>query len=171
MMPATGTEGGMSRMDREKAMARMYGEEEGESPRMTITTWPYETKPDIPGGDRIDQLVKAVDFRVDTATLNDEARGALGVAAEEIRDHPDWKLLVVGMGGGLVEHGRAHSLGHERTRAAVHYLTAHGVAASRIHTMDLGRPDRTGNSEYDELAPIQKVEVWAYGSGEKAENR
>jgi len=135
---------------------------------MTVTAWPYDTKPKLAHGQELGDLVKAVDFKVETTRLNDEARGALMLAAREIKSDHDAHVLVVGAADGFAEKDRAGALSRERAHRVRDYLVDRGVPRSRIEVQVLGVPERDGRSEFALLSPKESVQVWAVRSGASA---
>jgi outer membrane protein OmpA-like peptidoglycan-associated protein len=131
---------------------------------MTITTWPYEEKPELEDGQELGDLVEAVGFQVETTGLNDEARGALMLAARDIRRDHDAHVLVVGEADGFAEKDRAQALSRERADRVRGFLVDHGVPRSKIEVQVLGVPERDGRSEFALLSPEESVQVWAVRS-------
>ena len=92
------------------------------------------------------------------ATLTDEARAELLAVAEQLREHPDLRLRVVGHADARGSQRFNRYLGARRARAVSDALLAAGVARRQIQTISRGEDDPRVEGE-DERAWAQNRRV------------
>jgi peptidoglycan-associated lipoprotein len=96
--------------------------------------------------------LQPVYFDTDQWVLRADARGALEVHAEAIRQHPEWGVFTIQ--GHCDERGTAEyniTLGDRRAKAVKSYLVDLGVSKLRLETMTYGE-DRPAVAGHDEKA-------------------
>lgn len=112
---------------------------------------PTETKPEEPDTRRVIQesQFQTVYFDFDKFNLRSDARSSLDANAQLLKEFPD---VVIAIEGHCDERGTVEYnllLGEKRARSAMDYLTAQGIAASRMSVKSWGkeRPAVMGSNE------------------------
>jgi len=100
-----------------------------------------EPEPEFEAPEPVQEIVKnfqRVYFNFDSASLSSEARNALSENAALLQQHTDVKIEVQGHADerGTTEYNLA--LGQKRADAVRRYLSAQGVAASRVSVISYG---------------------------------
>lgn len=94
------------------------------------------------------------------ATLTDEAHAELLAVAEQLREHPDLRLRVVGHADARGSRGFNRYLGARRARAVTEALLAAGVARRQIQTLSRGEDDpRVDGEDEQAWAQNRRVEI------------
>ena len=78
-------------------------------------------------------------FKVDEYTLNSEAKEALNIQANWLIDNPGFVIIVEGHADEQGTRAYNLALGARRANAVREYLSARGVAGSRIQTVSFGK--------------------------------
>jgi peptidoglycan-associated lipoprotein len=88
-------------------------------------------------------------FAFDASTLDEDAQEALRRSATWLREHPDLDLLIEGHCDDRGTEQYNLALGERRASTAMAFLSALGIAESRIETVSYGeeRPFETGATE------------------------
>jgi outer membrane protein OmpA-like peptidoglycan-associated protein len=79
-----------------------------------------------------------IEFDLDSATLRAESRPVLDDVAKALASHPDWRLAIEGHTDSTGTPAHNQKLSEARAAAVRDYLTAHGVAASRLTSAGFG---------------------------------
>lgn len=100
-------------------------------------------------------------FGYDSFTLEPEARQTLARQAEWLRQHPDIGFSIEGHCDERGTRDYNLALGDRRARAAAAFLTAEGIAPTRIRTISYGkeRPEALGSDEGSYAANRRAVSI------------
>ncbi len=79
-----------------------------------------------------------IEFDLDSATLRAESKPVLDDVAKALASHPDWQLAIEGHTDSTGTPAHNQKLSEARAAAVRDYLTAHGVAASRLTSAGFG---------------------------------
>lgn len=127
----------------------------------TQIRWSYAGLPTPEPSGRPNYLLKSFLFEAGSASLNAEARGALGDLADMLAEKPDVTILCLGLCDGDREKVNAQNLGMNRAQAARTFLVERGIDKTRIEIASFGSsvaqapPQETIGQRLD-----RKVEVW-----------
>ena len=141
----------------------------GEASQFLVTPdaqirWSYPSLPDPNPSVKPNYLLKSFLFEPGAATLNPEARGALGELVEMLAEKPTVRVLCLGLCDGNQEKVNAQNLGMNRASAAREFLLGRGVHKDRIELASFGSsmaeapPEETVGQRLD-----RKVEIWLIG--------
>jgi len=111
--------------------------------------------------DTLEPAEVVVRFPETAATaLTDDARAELRSLAEQLRDHPDLRLRVVGHADARGPRGFNRHLGARRARAVAEALLAAGVARRQIQALSRGEDDpRVDGEDEAAWAENRRVEI------------
>ena len=123
--------------------------------------WEYPSLPTPAPSAKPNYLLKSFLFEPGVATLNGEARGALGDLVEMLVAKPTVRVVCLGLCDGDKEKVNAQNLGMNRASAARKFLLDRGIAKDRIEMASFGSsmaeapPEETIGQRLD-----RKVEIW-----------
>lgn len=127
------------------------------------SSWPYPESPALAEGAEVHKLLKQVTFESGSATLNSEARGALGQAVDLLRQNTAWSALVVGFADARGEASRAARLSEQRAAAVSGFLASQGIDKSRVTVQAMGSAHaQAGPYEANQAEQDRRCELWAF---------
>ena len=116
----------------------------GSTDEATELQWTYKDAPNPPFQGTPDYAMTSIAFTQGSATLDNEAAGALRVGTQDLtaggdREEPsEVKLLVVGFADGITERANADALGMRRAEAAREHLVDLGFRRENIQVASYG---------------------------------
>ena len=110
---------------------------------------------------RPNYLLKSFTFPKAGASLNQEARGALGDLVNKLQAKPSIRILVLGFCDGVAEKVNASNLGMSRAQNTKSFLASRGIAKERMETATFGSTQaKAPPEEKIGQARDRRVEVW-----------
>ncbi len=117
-------------------------------------------------------ILRGVNFDFDKATIRHDAADVLDEAAEILRDQPNVDVSVDGHTDAIGSEAYNQKLSERRADAVAHYLSSHGVSASRLHTRGFGKSQPVASNDTEEgRAQNRRVELNVVGGEPSGEMR
>ena len=109
----------------------------------------------------------AVRFDFDKATLTSEAQQNLDKIISTFKEYPDTNISIFGYTDSKGADDYNLGLSQRRAQAVVDYMTAHGIAASRLTSKGMGKADPIGDNATDAGRALNRRVEFAITANDK----
>jgi outer membrane protein OmpA-like peptidoglycan-associated protein len=135
---------------------------EYQPPEIPAVQWKYTGDPTPAFEGSPDELLTSFTFDRGSATLKQEAIGAIREAVARLRDaDPPVRIAIIGFADGISEKSSAEELGRRRAERTQAYLSTLGFPTEQMQIASFGASQSVARDyETDLQASERKVDVW-----------